>query len=1647
MTSTLHNLKILSFPFFIILFLLPALSLAQINDCADAQVVCDDEHLAFNPMGPGLNDFADPDNIPGCITSLEQNSAWYYFQIDPNAPPNLVLGFIIHPLGGLGEDYDWALFGPNANCGDLGAPIRCSSSSAACGFCPETGMGMNTTDVTEGPGTGDGFVMTLVVQPGQGFYLLIDNWQGTNNGFILEWTDTAAEYLNCEASPPCALTADAGEDINGCEGTTFTLTGGSNGHGTETYSWSGTNGGTGFLNDPELQNPTVEIPPGFNGVIIYTLTVVEDTCMAEDDVEVTINPLPVVEINPIGPFCENNPPATLTATPLGGTWGGAATGNNFNPATNGPGIHTVTYTYMDANDCETTGEMEIEVYALPDVTIDPDPAEFCDNDGSLLLTATGSGGAGAFEYNWNTPTGMEEGNTYSATISGPHTIIVTDANGCTNTSVVNVMAHPNPEVEINDPGPICGSLEQFTLTATPSGGEFDGSIISPDGEILPNTVVPGTYTVNYSYFDSYGCEGTDVANITIIPKPNAFPENNGPLCAGQPILLFGMTDGTGSVITYLWNGPNGYMSTLQNPTNATEAGFYSLEVTVDNCPSSPAFTNVVLTSAPDAVAQNTGPYCNGETIQLLGSTTATGNIVYTWSGPNGYSSNLQNPTDATLPGTYTLVVSNGGTCTSPTVSTEVIFSPTPAAVASNTGPYCAGESMQLNGNTPNSGTVINYSWSGPNGYTSNVQNPSGILEPGLYQLIVNIDGCSSIPNSTNVIVNASPQPTISGQSSFCTGNSTTLDAGSGYTNYIWSNSTTSQTLIVNSSGTYHVTVTDNNSCTGSTSITVTETPSLSPVISGDLDFCEGGNTLLDAGSGFTSYEWSTGATSQTITVSTGGNIGVLVTDASGCSGSTVVTTIVNQNPTVTIGGSTTFCIGGSTVLDAGAGFASYVWNNNSTSQTITVSTPGVFSVDVIDNNGCAGSASVTIIESTSLSPVITGGNAFCENGNTSLNAGSGFATYEWSTGATTQNLFVNSAGTYSVTVTDGQSCSGESSVAVVEVQPPFAQLQTTASLCNTEAGGAVINLYDLILSGDANGTWEDSDQSGAVGLFDNLDFKNIPAGDYIFKYTTNSAIDPCPEETYDVIITVIDCSCPDILIMDPAPVCNSGGTIDLPTTVITDEPGTWILSTTPTGNNPATVTGNLFDATGGDPGIYGIIYSYDEQQPPGCDAEAQVIVQVDQEVTAGVSLQPATYCAGDDEVVALTDLITGEDLNGTWKETSVVPSQGTAFNASNGTFATKTQTAGTYTFEYAIESNNACPDAATEVTVVINPLPSVVIAPPDMLDCIHPDQTLDASGSAFGNNFTQVWSGPGIISGANTLEPVINKPGIYTLTIENIGSGCINTASITVLQNTDAPRTALITSKHPGCSGVNNGSISVDQVIGGTAPYEYSLNNQIYSSTDFFNNLSEGTYTLSVEDAIGCRWDTSITLIEPLPTTISLGPDIELEFGDSAIIQAIVNITPDEIDTVIWSPDNVVECFDIVCLEGTILTFKTINLKTTLIDKNGCEVSDDILIKIKNNRRIFIPTAFSPNDDGINDVFYIFGSERQIRSIKNFTIYNRWGDVLHEANNFLPNDPGMGWDGHFKNLKVNPGVFAYRAEIEYIDGIVEILTGDVTVVR
>lgn len=114
---------------------------------------------------------------------------------------------------------------------------------------------------------------------------------------------------------------------------------------------------------------------------------------------------------------------------------------------------------------------------------------------------------------------------------------------------------------------------------------------------------------------------------------------------------------------------------------------------------------------------------------------------------------------------------------------------------------------------------------------------------------------------------------------------------------------------------------------------------------------------------------------------------------------------------------------------------------------------------------------------------------------------------------------------------------------------------------------------------------------------------------------------------------------------------------------------------------------------------------------------------------------------------------------------------------------------------------------------------------------------------------------------------------------------------------------------------------------------------------------------------------------------------------------------------------------------------------------NGCSDSDNLNLIVRKFRPVYIPNAFSPNDDGVNDVLFIQAPDGLVRNIKSFVIFNRWGESVFEAFNFQPNTVSYGWNGRFRGQAMNAGVYAYYAEVEFTDGEIVLLKGDVILVK
>ena len=391
----------------------------------------------------------------------------------------------------------------------------------------------------------------------------------------------------------------------------------------------------------------------------------------------------------------------------------------------------------------------------------------------LSLSASTITGA---TYNWSGPNGFTSTLqnpiiTASSTTNMSGTYHVTASiNGCSNLSestTVLVSAIP-ANLLPNNNGPVCAgnqlSLSAATITGAtynwtgPNG--FTSTLQSPIIASSSTTNMSGNYNVTASV---NGCNSlAESTTILVNATPNnLLPNNNGPVCEASQLALSAATI---AGATYNWTGPNGFTSTLQNPIIASSSttnmsGTYLVTASVNGCTSTNEFTTVLVNAVPLApIVSNNGPVCEANQLALSASTIP--GATYNWTGPNGFTSTLQNPIVSTnvtnnMAGNYNVTASLNG-CTSANESTIVLVNPVPLApVISNNGPITEGDTLVLSASTINGAS---YSWFGPNGFSSSQQSPTVITNVSLamwgnYFVSVTVNGCTSVLDSTLVIVN------------------------------------------------------------------------------------------------------------------------------------------------------------------------------------------------------------------------------------------------------------------------------------------------------------------------------------------------------------------------------------------------------------------------------------------------------------------------------------------------------------------------------------------------------------------------------------------------------------------------------------------------------------------------------------------------------------------------------------------------------------------------------------------------------------------------------------------------------------------------------------------------------------------------------
>lgn len=777
----------------------------------------------------------------------------------------------------------------------------------------------------------------------------------------------------------------------------------------------------------------------------------------------------------------------------------------------------------------------------------------CIAGGSAMLMA--SGGA---SYLWST-------NATTASISvansGTYTVTVTSSGGCT--AVLSASLNTAPTITASgNVGVVCNGTP-IQLTSTPAGGSgvyttfawagpnsYTSNAQNP-ASIPASGAASGTYTVTVT--DNAGCTATATATINVSANsaPTITAMNNGPLCMGQTLSLTSTpAGGSGTYSQYKWAGPNSFASSLRNPisftSNLMTGGTYTVTVTDNQGCTATGTTAVVVNANPAIQATGNGPLCVGATVNL-GSAVFGGSGTYTsfaWAGPDSYTNNTQNPPTfpATLvaSGTYAVTVTDDKGCTATSTASVIITAP-PTIVASVVGPTCLGSTITVaSAPAGGSGTYSSFSWTGPNSFSATVEDPAPIpgtpAAAGTYTVTVTDNANCSATSSVTLAVNGVPSITAGSNSPVCEGANLLLNStpsgGSGvYALFKWAGpdnyvasieDPAGASTTLSSGGTYTVTVTDSNGCTGTATTSVTIVPKPAAVASNNGPACLGTivNVSVAASGGtgtYTGFSWTgpngfvqnvQNPPGFSAVLASAGIYRVTVTDDAGCTATASTTLAVQNNPapTATASGNGPLCPGATIILMSGATggggvYPSFVWSGpngymaavqNPPGFPASLAASGTYTVTVTDNNNCKNTASATVvIDPPTIEAFNSGG---CTEPNITLTStpagGTGvYTTFSWAGPnnyiGTGQNptpfpRIPAAEGTYTVTVTDNAGCTGTATtyVQVGDIVPPTIDCPSDKTL-NVD-GSCNATLADW--TGEATNLTDDCTPSNAIAV-------------------------------------------------------------------------------------------------------------------------------------------------------------------------------------------------------------------------------------------------------------------------------------------------------------------------------------------------------------------------------------------------------------------------------------------------------------------------------------------------------------------------------------------------------------------------------------
>lgn len=1177
---------------------------------------------------------------------------------------------------------------------------------------------------------------------------------------------------------------------------------------------------------------------------------------------------------------------------------------------------------------------------------------------------------------------------------------------------------------------------QFNVCTTPLGNAnllwtaSSGPANAPNPDNRDTTIaypqVQTTYTV--TLYDTNGCNSSDYVTV-YVDSTNRFSVSPDTfVCSSTPIQLHAIHTGTASsnALTYTWTAVGGtapasgvgtgYANPTVTPTGTTlyicTISGAGLPCTITDSARITMGSNIPVRKVIDSIT------CSGANDGRITINMSAGTAPYTYVWSPAVAGN-QNMISNLAPNTYYLTVTDANHCAG--YDTTTLVSPAPLTLRlDSVNENCYGDATgSVTATVAGGRRPYRYTWSIPGGNASSLTS----LSAGLYQVTVTDTSGCTITGQVNVtqpaqLVSSATHTNLTGASTHDGSITTTTTGGTMPYTYTWTcppgvsvgNVSNASNL---DSGYYYIHICDAHGCCVWDTVHITGPPPINVVFTITNNLCYGdcnGVASAVATGGVTpyTYAWNTvpPTTSDTARNLCAGTYTLIVTDANGISVSNSITITAPTAIAIAIDSTTITCYGANNgSLDAipSGGTPNYTVAWNAGSDPLSGLAPGMYTVTVTDANSCVakdtaylGQPAQLVLTLASTDSVKCYGD---QNGIARLATAGGTPpySYAWTGSASSADSATDlSAGPFSATVTDASGCTATVSGTIYQPLQILVTMTTNPAHCQESNDGTAV-------ASVSNGTPPYS-----------------YSWDGIAGTNTNNALSA---GSHDLLVTDVNgCSTRQSFTIGAQYVLQISLTAD---------------STNCHSGNDGSATVTV--ANGNGP------YNYDwepsgEQSNPalGLEAGIDTVYVTD---AFGCPASGTVEVFEPSQVVVLpyfTNPLCHGDANGKFW---LVASGG------HGPYTYDYQSL-TYQMTDTITglTQGAYLPVVTDSRGCVQNVRIDLTDPPALTAALSVTQIACANDA---NGAMQITPGGGTTPYTYTWSDGVNAgdthsnlgPGSYTVTLTD-ANGCTKVTTATLVAPPPISTYEMkVDSTH--CPGSADGSIHF-VVQGGTPAhtyaYEYSLDGTTWQTIPDFFDLPAGVYHLHARDSMLCQFDTTISVYQPDPITVAITPqDTSLIVGTSiSLVPVVSNSTTQAINSYAWSPALGLSCID--CPVPVATPFETTTYQLVVNYGRNCYANATSTITIEHGPEPYIPNAFTPNGDGTNDRFEVYGTKIKTVAMR---IFNRWGEKVFDS----MGNQWTGWDGTYMGVAQPTSVYVYQIEITYLDGVKKSYNGSITLIR